>query len=252
MGLAHRIIPTILCRGRQLVKGRGFDSWRSVGVAIQAVKIHAARGVDEVCLLDITATKEGRGPDLDLVRELADFLFTPLAVGGGVRAVDDVKALLRAGADQIVIGSGALETGVVREASAIVGCQGITVSIDVKHGQVWGRCGTVPYDTSPSQPLRPEAWAREVEAAGAGEILLQSIERDGTGQGYDLALIRAVRAAVGVPVIASGGAGNYQHMLDAIQAGASAVASGAMFQFENATPRDAAQYLARAGVEVRL
>lgn len=252
MGLAHRIIPTILCRGRQLVKGRGFDSWRSVGVAIQAVKIHAARGVDEVCLLDITATKEGRGPDLDLVRELADFLFTPLAVGGGVRTVDDVKALLRAGADQIVIGSGALETGVVREASATVGCQAITVSIDVKRGQVYGRCGTKPFHDNPDRPLDPVTWAREVDQAGAGEILLQSIERDGTGQGYDLDLIRAVRDAVRVPVIASGGAGNYQHMLEAIQAGASAVASGAMFQFENATPRGAAQYLARAGVEVRV
>lgn len=252
MPLAHRIIPTILCRGRQLVKGKGFDSWRSVGIAIQAAKIHARRGVDEVCILDIDATKEGRLADLDLVRELAEDFFIPIAVGGGVRTVNDVKSLLHAGADSIVIGTGALETDVVREASRVVGNQAITVSIDVKQGRVWKRCGTVPMDSSPSTPLEPERWAAEVAQAGAGEILLQSIERDGTGVGYDLALIKAVHNAVRIPIIASGGAGNYQHMVEAIQAGAAAVASGAMFQFEDATPRGAALFLQKAGVEVRI
>lgn len=243
MGLAHRIIPTILCRGRALVKGRGFESWRSVGLAIQAIKIHAMREVDEVCLLDIAATKEGRCADLDLVRELSEFLFMPLSVGGGVRSLDDVKKLLRAGADKVVIGSA---PWAIRPAAEVVGNQAIVASIDVKEGSVYTNCGTNRTGISPTR------WAQELVLAGAGEILLQSIERDGTGVGYDLELIRAVRDAVRVPIIASGGAGNYQHMLEAIKAGASAVASGAMFQFEDATPRGAAKYLAANGVEVRL
>lgn len=241
--LAYRIIPTVLCRGRELVKGRQFDSWRSVGLAMQAIQIHAARGVDELCLLDVAATAEGRGPDLELVRELSDFLFAPLSVGGGVRSVDDVKALLRAGADKVVIGT---RYELIREAAEKVGNQAIVASIDVRQGCVYTRSGTSLCVNSPTY------WARTLERLGAGEILLQSIDRDGTGQGYDLELIRAVSQAVAIPVIASGGAGSYAHMLEAIQAGASAVASGAMFQFEDTTPRGAAQYLASKGIEVRL
>jgi cyclase len=245
--LAHRIIPTMLCRGRQLVKGKQFNNWRSVGLVMQAVQIHAARGVDELCLLDVAATIEGRGPDLELVRELSDVLFAPFSVGGGIRSVDDVRALLRAGADKVVIGTGAWECpGLIQDVAAIVGRQAVTVSVDVKHGYVWTRCGSLGLG------LDPAAWALSAEHHGAGEILLQSIERDGTGLGYDLELIRAVSPAVSIPVIASGGAGNYQHMLEAIQAGAPAVAAGALFQFEDATPRGAAQYLASKGIEVRL
>lgn len=248
MPLAHRIIPTILCRGRQLVKGKGFDSWRSVGLAIQAIKVHAARGVDEVCLLDISATSEKRGPDLELVAELAEFLFCPLTVGGGVRSVKDMKALLRAGADSVVIGTGAAEVSdLVRDCADMAGCQAVVVSVDVGfNNSVMIHCGRKGYGHDPVY------YAEWMERVGAGEILLQSIERDGTGQGYDLKLIRSVCAAVTIPVIASGGAGNYQHMLEALQAGASAVASGAMFQFDDATPRGAARFLADHGVEVRL
>lgn len=248
MPLAHRIIPTILCRGRQLVKGRGFDSWRSVGLAIQAIKVHAARGVDEVCLLDIAATAEKRGPDLDLIAELADFLFCPLTVGGGVRSAKDMKDLLRAGADSVVIGTGAAEVpNLVRRCADLAGSQAVVVSLDVGFSNtVMIHCGRTGYA---HDPIKYALW---VEDAGAGEILLQSIERDGTGLGYDLDLIRKVSDRVSIPVIASGGAGTYQHMLEAIDAGASAVASGAMFQFEDATPRGAAQYLQAKGVEVRL
>lgn len=249
MGLAHRIIPTILCRGRQLVKGRGFDSWRSVGIAMQAIQVHAKRGVDEVCLLDIAATVEQRGPDLTLVRELSEFLFSPLAVGGGVRSTGDVQDLLRAGADKVVIGTAAWTSDLVRRASGIVGSQAIVVTLDVVADPA------AVDDHRPGvrcvREVAPER-ARWIAEQGAGEILLQSVERDGTGVGYDLELIKAVSNSVDIPVIASGGAGSYQHMLEAIQAGASAVASGAMFQFEDATPRGAAQFLAKAGVEVRL
>lgn len=233
--LAKRIIPTILCRDWQLVKGIAFDSWRSVGLAAQAVRIHQARGVDELCLLDISATKEGRGPCLALVEDLANACFMPLSVGGGVRSVQDVRDLLHAGADKIVIGS-SIRT--IRDAASIVGSQAIVASVDVRNGMVRG----VP----------PDVWAITMERYGAGEILLQCVERDGTLAGYDLALIRKVSQAVSIPVIASGGCGTYEHMAEAILAGADAVAAGAMFQFTDATPKGAAQYLATQGMEVRL
>lgn len=248
--LARRIIPTMLCRGRQLVKGVGFDAWRPVGHAAQAAKIHQARGVDELVLLDITATREGRGPDLDLVAELSEGCFMPLAVGGGVRSLDDVKRLLHAGADKVVIGAAAWLWDILRPAADVVGCQAIVVTCDVvdrledvDRQEMRGvRC------VRNAAPARAR-WAAE---QGAGEILLQSVNRDGTMAGYDIPLIREVAAAVDIPVIASGGAGCYDHMREALEAGASAVAAGAMFQFTDQTPRGAAQYLAKRGIEVRL
>lgn len=247
MSLAHRIIPTILCRGRALVKGVGFDSWRSVGLAAQAVRIHQARGVDEVVLLDIAATKEGRGPDLGLVEELAEIMFAPLAVGGGVRTLGDVRALLRAGADKVVIGTAAEEKrGLIQEVAAAVGSQAIVASVDVKDYRVHVRSGQV------ATPWTAETWAGRCCEWGAGEILLQAIERDGSMRGYDIDMIRDVAAAVDVPVIASGGCSGYPDMREAIAAGASAVAAGALFQFTDATPREAATYLHQVGLEVRL
>jgi cyclase len=251
--LAHRVIPTILCRGRALVKGVGFDSSRSVGLAAQAVRIHQTRGVDEVVLLDVAATKDGRGPDLKLVEELADGCFMPLAVGGGVRAVDQVRDLLRSGADKVVIGSAALrEPGLLKELSATVGCQAIVASMDVKGGVVHIDCGKTPVMMSQIAAVPPQAQAQWLQNEGAGEILLQSVERDGTMRGYDLDLIRSVSQAVDIPVVASGGCSGYADMLAAIQAGASAVAAGALFQFTDATPKEAAQYLAQHGIEARV
>ncbi len=248
MALAHRIIPTILMSGRKLMKGTGFNSWRSVGLAAQAVRIHQARGVDELVMLDIDATREGRGPDLGLVEELSAELFAPLAVGGGIRSVAEVRALLRAGADKVVIGTAVTEVpDLVRHCADAVGCQAIVVSVDVGYGDsVMVRCGQEGYA---HDPVYFAGWA---ERAGAGEILLQSIERDGTLKGYDLRLIRRVAGAVSIPVIASGGCSGYEDMKLALQAGASAVAAGALFQFTDHTPKGAAKYLASCGVEVRV
>ena len=240
MPLAKRIIPTLLVRGRQLVKGQQFNSWRSVGHAVQAVRIHQARGVDELMLLDITATAEGRGPDLQLVDELTRECFMPLAVGGGVRTIADVKALLRAGADKVVIRSGGTE--LVRRVADVVGRQAIVAAIDIP-------------GNGPSVYEDKDQWrrcARHWQDAGAGEIMLTRMGREGTMQGYDLELIYEMSHAVGIPVIAHGGCGTYQHMLEAIEAGADAVAAGAMFQFTDATPRGAAEYLAKHGIEVRI
>ena len=232
--LAKRIIPTMLVRGRTLVKGERFDSWRSIGHALQSAKIHAARGVDELCILDISATAEGRGPDLDLVRELSEGCFIPITVGGGVRTLEHIDQLLRAGADKVCIRSG---RGVITEASQHFGRQAIVYSLDVGPGV--------------NNKAVVNA-ARNFETLGAGEILLQAMDRDGTLQGYDLDLIREVSAAVGIPVIASGGCGSYEHMLEAFHAGADACAAGAMFAFTDNTPRGAAHFLKSQGLEVRL
>lgn len=243
--LATRIITTLLCRGRTLVKGRQFNSWRSVGNVAQAVRVHAMRGVDELVLLDIGATPENRGPDLKLVEELAEVMMTPLAIGGGIRAVEHIKQLLRHGADKVVINTALFHTNVLKDAAQVVGCQALIASIDVRHGRVVSHCGTEEWAMSPVNVAR--LWAED----GAGEILLTSIDREGMLTGYDLDLIRAVSQAVSIPVIAHGGCGTPKHMLEAIRAGADAVAAGAMFQFTDHTPASCAEYLERNGVTVR-
>jgi cyclase len=250
MPLATRVIPSILCRGRQQVKGKQFHSWRSVGLAAQAVRVHQARGVDEVVLLDVGATPEGRGPDLALVEELAEVMFAPLAVGGGIKTLEDVRALLRAGADKVVIGTAAHDCGdrcnLVAKCAEIVGSQAVVAAIDVKGDRVVKRCGTEV------TVWKPSGFARLMEGMGAGEILLTSIDREGTMNGYDIDLIRVVSHSVSIPVIAHGGCRGYGDMADAIHAGASAVAAGALFQFTDARPRQAAEALAGYGIEVRL
>jgi cyclase len=246
--LAKRIVPTLLVKGRQLFKGVSFKaSERSIGHAAQAVRVHAKRGVDELVLLDITATAEGRGPDLGLVRELSEELFIPLTVGGGVRSLQDIDALLRAGADKVSIGAGLmLEPELVSAASARFGRQAIVASIDVRGGYV------VPAAVGCCVDRDPAGWAKYLEDEGAGEILLTSVDRDGTLGGYDLDLIREVSSATAIPVIASGGCGSYADMLAAIHAGADAVAAGAVFAFTDCTPRGAAKFLRENGVCVRL
>jgi cyclase len=245
MPLATRIIPTLLMRGHTLVKGRQFNSWRVVGHVMQAARIHAARQVDELILLDIGATPEGRGPDLELVGKLAGECFTPLTVGGGIKSVEDVRRLLLAGADKVAICTALFHTHILEEAAGRFGCQALVAAIDVKDLHVRSDCGQKPW------AMRPEAFARMLAETGAGEILLTSIDREGTMEGYDLELIKRVSHAVDIPVVAHGGAGTYQHMLEAVQHGASAVAAGAMFQFTEQTPEGAAQYLAAHGVTTR-
>lgn len=248
MSLAVRIIPTLLVKGQNLVKGTRFNSWRVVGHPMQAARIYAARGVDELILLDISATPEGRGPDFATVEKLSEWCRTPLTVGGGVRSVEDVHRLLRAGADKVAIGTGAYTVpDLVFDCAEHFGGQCIVLAIDVLGGNtVMTHCGKHGFNHS---PLYTAEWAAK---HGAGEILLTSIDREGTMQGYDLELIRAVSSAVDIPVIAHGGAGSYQHLLEALQAGAHAVAAGAMFQFQDLTPLGAAQYLAAHGIETRI
>lgn len=243
MGLAHRIIPTLLCRGRQLVKGERFNSWRSVGVVAQAVRIYQQRNVDELVLLDIGATPEKRGPDLALIEELTAGCFMPLAVGGGVRTVQQAKDLLRAGADKIVVGQAGLPA--IRDITQALGCQAVIAAIDYHNAN--------PLRTVAQAPLPYPVWywALCCQEAGAGEIMLTAMDNEGTLQGYDVLVLRNVVRQLKIPVIAHGGAGTYEHMAQAIRAGASAVAAGAMFQFTDQTPAGAARYLAEQGIEVR-
>jgi cyclase len=249
--LKVRVIPTLLWKGLGLVKGVGFDSWRRVGPVLPAVKVYNGRDVDELVLVDITASPQASAPDHEAVADFAAECFVPFTVGGGITGIEDIRLLLRAGADKVSINSAAYaQPGLVEEAAARFGAQCVVASIDARREDGGYRCyshaGTRATGREPAQ------WARELEARGAGEILVTSIERDGSMLGYDLELVERVARAVNLPVIASGGAGNYEHMRQAIQeAGASAVAAASMFHFTEQTPAGVKDYLAAAGVPIR-
>lgn len=245
--LAHRIIPTILSKNLKLVKGQAFSSDRICGHALQASRIHSARGVDELILLDVAATPENREPDYAMVEALSEKCFIPLGVGGGIRTMKHIKSLLNAGADKVIIGTASIEDPeFIRRATDHYGSQAITIAVDVKHGRVFSNCGKVP------TTLDPVEWANTCERLGAGEIMLTAIERDGTMAGYDIPLIQSVSQAVSIPVVASGGAGTYEHLYQAIHAGASAVAAASIFLFTDSTPAEAARFLQNRGLEVRI
>jgi imidazole glycerol-phosphate synthase subunit HisF len=250
--LKIRVIPTLLWKQFGLVKGVGFDSWRRVGPVLPAVKVYNQREVDELILMDIVAHGTSDGPDFESIDEFGQDCFVPLTVGGGITRIEEVQRLLRAGADKVSINTAAYENPqLVTDIAKRHGVQCVVASIDVRAKPEGGwHC----YSHAGTKSTGRDAieWARELEARGAGEILITSIERDGTLQGYDQALIAAVVDAVSIPVIASGGAGNYQHMVDAVtQAGASAVAAASMFHFTEQTPAGAKAALAAAGVPVR-
>ena len=250
--LKTRIMPTLLHKDVGLVKGKSFDSWRRVGSAMQAIKVYNMREVDELVFLDIAATPGKRDPDYELIDDLADECFMPLAVGGGIRTADHIRRLLAVGADKVCINTVVVEQPeIVEEVARQFGSQCITVSIDARidstgHYQVVTHCGQAPVR------LDPVDHAMNVEARGAGEIILTSIDRDGTMLGYDLNLTRQVSDAVTIPVIASGGAGGYQHMLDALtKGGATACAAASIFHFTEQTPAEAKRFLHENGIPVR-
>lgn len=249
--LKVRVIPTLLWKNFGLVKGVGFDSWRRVGPVLPAIKVYNQREVDELVLLDIVAHDTGDDPDFESLSDFGQDCFVPLTVGGGIVNVDQVRRLLRAGADKVSVNSAAYDNpDLVSEIARRFGVQCVVASVDVRREEGGWRC----YRGAGGTPTGKDAidWARELEARGAGEILITSIERDGTMEGYDLPLIEAVASAVNIPVIASGGAGNYQHMVDAVQqAGASAVAAASIFHFTEQTPAGAKAALAAAGVPIR-
>ena len=232
----------VLMKGRQAVKGEGFGWQRPVGQLAMTVRVYSSRQVDELALLSVS----GDAPDVGVVSGFADACFAPLLVGGGITSLEQIRELLAHGADKVAINTAAVENpALITEASKKLGSQSVCVSIDVKGQTVWIRNGTE--DTGHD----PVTWARLAESLGAGEILLNRIERDGTMDGYDLQLISDVAGAVSIPVIACGGCSGYTDMLDALLSGAHAVAAGALWQFTDATPAEAAAYLKANGIPTR-
>jgi len=250
--LKVRVIPTLLWKQFGLVKGVSFNSWRRVGSVLPAIKVYNQREVDELILVDIVAHEVNDDPDFESVEEFGRECCVPLAVGGGITRIDQVQRLLRAGADKICVNTAAYSNpDLIGEIAKRHGVQCVVASIDVRKHEGGGwECFSHAGQTGTGRGV--VVWAKELEDRGAGEILLTSIERDGTMQGYDLPLIETVVRAVNIPVIASGGAGTYQHMIDAVkEAGASAVAAASIFHFTEQTPAEAKAAMASAGIPVR-
>lgn len=244
-----RIIPTLLTDGHTLVKGEEFNSWRSVGSVAAAARLFAMRDVDELMLLDVAATRQGRLISEAVIEDFASVLRVPFSVGGGVTSIEGVRTYLRAGAEKVVLGSAALEnTNLVAEAADRFGSQAIIVSIDILSlGD-----GTLAINSGQSiLNMDLVETVVDLESKGVGEILIQSVPHDGKMLGMNFAAIKLAAGAVGVPVIASSGAGSHEDFLTAIKSGASAVAAGAIFQFSEVTPRSVRTYLHSQGIAVR-
>ena len=251
--LAKRIIPCLDVNAGRVVKGVNFVELRDAGDPVEVARRYDEQGADEITFLDITASSDQRDIILDVVSRVAEQVFIPLTVGGGVRSVEDVRRLLNAGADKVRMNTAAVQNPqLVADASAKVGAQCIVVAIDAKrsgpgHWEVFthgGRKGT---------GLDAVEWARKVQRLGAGEILLTSMDRDGTKSGFDIDLTRAVSEAVDVPVIASGGVGSLQHLAEGVTRGkADAVLAASIFHYGEHTVREAKEYMRDQGIEVRL
>jgi cyclase len=251
MPLAKRVIPCLDVTAGRVVKGVNFVGLRDAGDPVEIAARYDGEGADELCFLDITASSDERDILLHVIEAVASRVFIPLTVGGGVRKVEDVRRLLNAGADKVSINTAAvLSPQLVTEASSIVGAQCIVVAIDAKRsGPGWE---VYTHGGRRATGLDVVEWAKRMQGAGAGEILLTSMDRDGTRDGFDVALTRAVSEAVGVPVIASGGAGNLEHLAQGVLEGkADAVLAASIFHFGEFTVRDAKVHMKARGIEVR-
>jgi imidazole glycerol-phosphate synthase subunit HisF len=251
--LKARVIPCLDVKDGRVVKGINFVDLRDAGDPVEAARAYDAAGADELCFLDITATHEGRGTMYDVVRRTAEACFMPLTVGGGVRTLDDIRNLLLAGADKVSINSAAVSNRqFVKEAAEKFGSQCVVVAIDAKETSP-GKFEIFTHGGRKETGIDAVEFAREVAALGAGEILLTSMDRDGTGKGFNLALTRAIADAVTIPVIASGGVGTLQHLVEGIKEGhATAVLAASIFHFGTFTISEAKQAMAEAGIAVRM
>jgi cyclase len=251
--LAKRIIPCLDVNAGRVVKGVNFVDLRDAGDPVAVARRYDEQGADELTFLDITASSDARGIILHVVEQVAEQVFIPLTVGGGVRSVEDVRRLLNAGADKVSINTPAVNNpAVVAEASGKVGSQCIVVAIDAKR-TASGTWHVFTHGGRNDTGLDAVEWAQRVEALGAGEILLTSMDRDGTKSGFDLELTRAVADAVRIPVIASGGVGSLEHLADGVSLGrADAVLAASIFHFGDHTVREAKELMRARGIEVRL
>lgn len=251
--LAIRIIPCLDVHAGRVVKGVKFVELRDAGDPVEIARKYDAAGADEITFLDITASSDARDTMVDVIERVADQVFIPLTVGGGVRSVDDVRKLLNAGADKVSINTTAVEhPEVVEQAARRFGSQAIVVAIDAR-ASADGRWEVYTHGGRKARGLDAVEWAREMTRRGAGEILLTSMDRDGTKSGFDLALTRAVSEAVTVPVIASGGVGTLEHLAQGVEQGrADAVLAASVFHFGEITISEAKRFLAARGIEMRL
>ena len=255
MALSKRIIPCLDVKDGRVVKGVNFVGLRDAGNPVDIAKRYNDEGADEIAFLDITASSDNRDTLLHVIEAVAEQVFIPLTVGGGVRSVADIRRLLNAGADKVSINTAAVTNpGLIDEAAGFFGSQAIVVALDAKavnpdnsRWEIFTHGGHTPAG------LDAVEWAREMQRRGAGEILLTSMDRDGTKQGFNLPLTRAVSEAVGIPVIASGGVGSIAHLIEGITEGkADAVLAASIFHFGEATVREAKESMRAAGIEVRL
>ena len=257
MGLAKRIIPCLDVDNGRVVKGVRFVEIRDAGDPVEVARRYDQEGADEITFLDITASSDERETMVHVVEKVASEVFIPLTVGGGIRKVEDIRTMLNAGADKVAINTAAVfRPEFVREASDRVGAQCIVVAIDAKRVSGEGepsRWEIFTHGGRKPTGIDAVAWAQQMQSFGAGELLLTSMDRDGTKQGFDLELTRAICDAVEIPVIASGGVGNLQHLADGIQiGGADAVLAASIFHFAEYTIGEAKQYMADRGIEMRL
>ena len=257
MGLAKRIIPCLDVDGGRVVKGVKFVDIRDAGDPVEIARRYDQEGADEITFLDITASHHDRDTTVHMVEAVAEQVFIPLTVGGGIRTVENIRTLLCAGADKVGINTAAVTNPeFVREASDTVGNQCIVVAIDAKRVSAPDappRWDIFTHGGRKDTGIDALEWARKMEAYGAGEILLTSMDRDGTREGFDLELTRAMSDTVGIPVIASGGVGNLQHLVDGVtEGGADAVLAASIFHFQEYTIGEAKQYMQQNGIEVRL
>lgn len=226
-----RVIPTLLIKSTGLVKGSQFKNHKYVGDPINAVKIFNEKEVDELVFLDVSATLEGRSPNLKLLQDIASQAFMPFGYGGGIKRIEEIEALFRIGIEKVVINTAASQNiGLIKEASTLAGSQSIVVSIDVRKN-ILGKYQVFIQSGQINTKQDPVGYAKRMEESGAGEIILCNIDREGMGQGYDLDIINCIAGSVGIPVVASGGAGNLLDFKKAVNEGASAVAAGNMFVF---------------------
>ncbi len=258
MGLAKRIIPCLDVTNGRVVKGVNFIALQDAGDPVEISRRYDEQGADELTFLDITASSDNRGLILHIIEQVAAQVFIPLTVGGGVRHVDDVRRLLNAGADKVSINTSAVQNRqLVADAAGRYGAQCIVVAIDAKQvhgtGTKSAKWEVFTHGGRKATSLDAVEWAKEMQLLGAGEILLTSMNRDGTRNGFDLALIRTVSDAVDIPVIASGGVGNLDHLVEGILQGhADAVLAASIFHYGEYTVRQAKEYMAQHNIEVRM
>jgi cyclase len=248
--LARRIIPCLDVAGGRVVKGVHFEALRDAGDPVAQAARYDAEGADELVFLDISATHEDRRTTLEMVSRVADSVFIPFTVGGGIRSVDDAGQALRAGADKVAVNTAAVrDPTLVERLASRFGTQCVVAAVDVK--QIGGRATVMVTGGREQTSLEAVDWIRRLEALGAGEILLTSMDRDGTQAGYDLPLLRNAASAVRIPVIASGGAGRLEHLAEALAAGAHGVLAASIFHFQGSSIAEARAYLRGRGFPVR-